>query len=182
YKRGYRARIVDSTTLEEANSQVNNWIRQRSRWVKGYIQTWLVHMRHPVRLYKELGFKAFFSFQMLIGGTFFALLMNPIYWFMTTIWYLFRWDVIQSLYPSVIFYVGAICLYIGNFIFTYANIAGAVRHKYYDMVRSALFSPIYWGLMSIGAWKGFIQLLIKPHFWEKTHHGLDKTQLPVAKK
>jgi glycosyltransferase involved in cell wall biosynthesis/polyhydroxyalkanoate synthesis regulator phasin len=62
YKLGYRTRIVDTTTLEEANSQVNNWIRQRSRWVKGYIQTWLVHMRRPIRLIREIGFMAFFSF------------------------------------------------------------------------------------------------------------------------
>jgi cellulose synthase/poly-beta-1,6-N-acetylglucosamine synthase-like glycosyltransferase len=174
YKRGYRTKIVDSTTLEEANSQIPNWVRQRSRWVKGYIQTWLVHMRHPVRLFKELGVKAFFSFQMLIGGTFFALLMNPIYWVMTTVWYLTRWNLIQTIYPGIIFYMGALCLYVGNFIFTYANIAGAIRHKYYDLVRSALFSPIYWALMSIGAWKGLFQLFLRPHFWEKTHHGLSE--------
>ena len=48
FKRGYRTRIVDSTTYEEANSQFGNWIRQRSRWLKGYMQTWLVHMRHPL--------------------------------------------------------------------------------------------------------------------------------------
>jgi cellulose synthase/poly-beta-1,6-N-acetylglucosamine synthase-like glycosyltransferase len=172
YKRGYRTRIMDSTTYEEANSQIGNWIRQRSRWVKGYIQTWLVHMRHPLGLLRELGPRAFFSFQLLVGGTFFSLLMNPIYWLMTMAWYFYKWDLIETIYPSAIFFAGAICLYIGNFVFTYANIAGAIRRKYYDMVRIALFSPAYWGLMSVGAWKGFIQLLTKPHFWEKTIHGL----------
>jgi cellulose synthase/poly-beta-1,6-N-acetylglucosamine synthase-like glycosyltransferase/type II secretory ATPase GspE/PulE/Tfp pilus assembly ATPase PilB-like protein len=174
YKRGYRTRIMDSTTYEEANSQTNNWIRQRSRWIKGYIQTWLVHMRHPLRLIKDIGLPAFFSFQLLIGGTFFALLMNPIYWMMTSAWYFFHLDFIQSMYPGFIFYIGAFCLYIGNFAFTYANVAGAMRRKYYDMVESAIFSPLYWGLMSIAAWKGFIQLIRKPHFWEKTTHGLDQ--------
>ena len=172
YKRGYRTRIVDSTTYEEANSQLGNWIRQRSRWVKGYIQTWLVHMRHPVKLLRELGPRAFLSFQLLIGGTFLSLLLNPVYWLMTSAWYFFRWDLVQSLFPGPIFYIGALCLYIGNFVFTYANVAGAMRCKYYDMVRVTLFSPAYWGLMSVGAWKGFIQLLTKPHFWEKTIHGL----------
>ena len=173
YKRGYRTRIVDSTTYEEANSRVGNWIRQRSRWIKGYIQTWLVHMRHPLQLLRDIGPRAFFSFQLLIGGTFFSLLVNPIYWLMTSAWYFFRWDLIQLLFPGLIFFIGAICLYIGNFVFTYVNIAGAMRRKYYDMVRVTLFSPAYWALMSIGAWKGFLQLLTKPHFWEKTIHGLN---------
>ena len=173
YKRGYRTRIVDSTTYEEANSRVGNWIRQRSRWIKGYIQTWLVHMRHPFKLMRDIGPRAFFSFQLLIGGTFFSLLVNPIYWLMTSAWYFFRWDLIQLLFPGLIFFIGAICLYIGNFVFTYVNIAGAMRRKYYDMVRVTLFSPAYWALMSIGAWKGFIQLLTKPHYWEKTIHGLN---------
>ena len=181
YKRGYRTRIMDSTTYEEANSQIGNWIRQRSRWVKGYIQTWLVHMRHPLRLLRELGPRAFLSFQLLIGGTFFALLMNPVYWLMTMAWYFYKWDLIETIYPSAIFFVGAICLYIGNFIFTYANIAGAIRRKYFDMVRITLFSPAYWGLMSVGAWKGFFQLLVKPHFWEKTIHGLGTNRKQKAK-
>jgi cellulose synthase/poly-beta-1,6-N-acetylglucosamine synthase-like glycosyltransferase len=179
YKRGYRTRIMDSTTYEEANSDVSNWIRQRSRWIKGYIQTWLVHMRHPVRLLRELGPRAFMSFQIMIGGTFFTLLVNPIYWLMTTAWYFYKWDLVQLIYPGTVFFIGAICLYIGNFVFTYANIAGAIRRKYYDMVRVTLFSPAYWGLMSIGAWKGFFQMLTRPHFWEKTIHGLNKSDKKV---
>ena len=111
YKRGYRTRIVDSITLEEANSQIGNWVRQRSRWVKGYIQTWLVHMRHPFRLWREVGSGAFFSFQMLIGGTFFALLMNPIYWTMTVLWYLTHAGVVKAINPGIIFlWVQYVCI------------------------------------------------------------------------
>lgn len=176
YKRGYRTRIMESTTYEEANSRIGNWIRQRSRWVKGYMQTWLVHMRKPVKLLRELGPRAFASFNLLVGGTFFVLLLNPFYWVMTTAWYFYNWDLIEMIYPGSVFYIGAICLYVGNFVFTYANVAGAMRRKYYDMVRITLFSPAYWGLMSVGAWKGLLQLLVKPHFWEKTIHGLSKNE------
>jgi cellulose synthase/poly-beta-1,6-N-acetylglucosamine synthase-like glycosyltransferase len=172
FKRGYRTAIVDSTTYEEANSEIYNWIRQRSRWIKGYIQTWLVHMRHPLKLYRELGFTAFWSFQFVVGGTFFAALLNPIYWFLTTLWFLTHWELIQIVFPGIVFYSGALCLYLGNFAFTYLNVAGAMRRGYYDMVKYALLSPLYWGLMSVGAWKGFLQLVTKPYFWEKTKHGL----------
>ena len=172
YKQGYKTATVDSTTFEEANSELYNWIRQRSRWHKGYIQTWLVHMRHPLRLIRDIGLKPFLSFQLVVGGTFFAALLNPVYWTLTALWFLTRWGFIQDIYPGVIFYLGAMSLYLGNFAFTYMNVAGAMRRGYYDIVRHALLSPLYWTLMSIGAWKGFLQLVTRPHFWEKTVHGL----------
>ncbi len=171
YKRGFHTRTIDSTTYEEANSRLNNWLRQRSRWIKGYVQTWLVHMRNPAKLLKEVGFKGFISFQFVTGGTFFAALVNPILWTITTVWYLTKWAFIQETFPVLIFYLSSISLYLGNFLFTYMNVAGAMRRKHYDNVRFALLSPIYWGLMSIGAWKGFLQLITKPHYWEKTIHG-----------
>jgi hypothetical protein len=51
-------------------------------------------------------------------------------------------------------------------------VAGAMRRNYYDMVKYALLSPLYWGLMSVAAWRGLLQLFNNPHFWEKTVHGL----------
>lgn len=176
FKRGYRTAIVDSTTYEEANSQLYNWLRQRSRWIKGYMQTWLVHMRNPLRLWNEIGPKGFLSFQWVVGGTFFAALMNPIYWALTTVWFIGRWHFVEMLYPGIIFFIGSICLYLGNFAFTYMNVAGAMRRGYYDMVKYALLSPLYWGLMSIAAWRGFFQLITKPHYWEKTIHGLTQEE------
>jgi cellulose synthase/poly-beta-1,6-N-acetylglucosamine synthase-like glycosyltransferase len=176
FKLGYRTRIVDTTTYEEANSRVNNWVRQRSRWVKGYIQTWLVHMRHPIRLIQEIGFMGFFSFQMVVGGNFFTVLLNPVYWITTTIWFIFGGDFIASIFPGIIYILGAISLYFGNFAFTYINVAGAMKRRYFDMVRAALISPLYWGLMSIAGWKGFFQLITNPHYWEKTEHGLEGSE------
>ena len=172
HKRGYRTAVVDSTTYEEANSHAYNWIRQRSRWIKGYIQTWLVHMRHPMKLIDSIGLKSFLSFQFVVGGTFFSALVNPIYWILTTLWFFFEWDFIEQIFPGVIFYFGAICLFVGNFAFTYMNVAGAMRRGYHDMVKHALLSPLYWGLASVAAWRGFYQLITKPYYWEKTIHGL----------
>ena len=174
YKRGYHTRTIDSTTYEEANSRLNNWLRQRSRWIKGYIQTWLVHMRNPVQLMKEVGLNGFISFQFVTGGTFFAALVNPILWTITTVWYLTKWQFIQETFPGFIYYLSSLSLYLGNFVFTYMNVAGAMRRRHYDNVRFALLSPVYWGLMSVGAWKGFVQLITKPHYWEKTIHGFSQ--------
>jgi cellulose synthase/poly-beta-1,6-N-acetylglucosamine synthase-like glycosyltransferase len=174
HKAGYTTAMIDSTTLEEANSELNNWIRQRSRWIKGYIQTWLVHMRHPFRMLRQIGFKSWLSFQLVIGGTF-IFLLNPIFWGLTTLFFFTESGLIRELFPSFIFYAAAFQLFIGNFVFMYLNVAGSVQRGYFDLAKYALLSPLYWGLMSIAAWKGFLQLFYRPFYWEKTVHGLDNS-------
>jgi cellulose synthase/poly-beta-1,6-N-acetylglucosamine synthase-like glycosyltransferase len=177
HKAGYKTAMIDSTTLEEANSDLSNWINQRSRWIKGYIQTWLVHMRHPFRLLRQIGLRSWTSFQMVVGGTF-IFLLNPIFWALTTAFFFTEAGVIQQIFPSFIFYAAAFQLFIGNFVFMYLNVAGSVQRGYYDLAKYALVSPLYWGLMSIAAWKGFLQLFYKPFYWEKTVHGLDEPHGP----
>jgi cellulose synthase/poly-beta-1,6-N-acetylglucosamine synthase-like glycosyltransferase len=172
HKAGFKTAMIDSTTLEEANSDLNNWIRQRSRWIKGYIQTWLVHMRHPWRLLDQVGLKSWISFQLVVGGTF-IFLLNPIFWALTTAFFFTEAGFIQQLFPSFVFYASAFQLFIGNFVFMYLNVAGSVQRGYFDLAKYALLSPLYWGLMSIAAWKGFLQLFYRPFYWEKTVHGLD---------
>ena len=77
YAKGYKIAVVNSTTYEEANNEPFNWIRQRSRWIKGYMQTFLVHMRHPVKLWKKLGWKGFLGFSFFIGATPLTFLVYP---------------------------------------------------------------------------------------------------------
>lgn len=172
HKAGYKTVMLNSTTLEEANSQLRNWIRQRSRWVKGYFQTYLVHMRHPFRLIRDIGIGAFLSFQFIVGATI-IFVLNPIFWLLTTIWLFTEAGIIEDLFPGFVYYAASLQLFVGNFVFTYLAVAGSMQRGLFHLVRYALFSPIYWGLMSIGAWVGFYQLFTKPFYWEKTEHGLD---------
>ncbi|MGZ4464704.1 MAG: glycosyltransferase [Nocardioides sp.] len=174
HREGYRTAMIDSTTLEEANSQVPNWIRQRSRWNKGYIQTWLVHMRSPMSLLSQTGFRGFMSFNLTMGSAF-LLLINPIFWGLTTLYVLTRAGFIEQLFPGIVFYAASAMLFVGNFVFVYLNVAGSLQRGEFGLTRTALLSPLYWGLMSWAAWKGFIQLFTNPFYWEKTTHGLDET-------
>jgi glycosyltransferase XagB len=171
HRAGFRTAMVDSTTLEEANSDLKNWIRQRSRWIKGYIQTYLVHMRNPLLLLRQAGFKGFLSFQLLVGGTF-IFLLNPIFWLLTTLFFFTQAGFIQAMFPTFIFYLAAFMLFVGNFVFLYLNVAGSIQRGLFGLAKYALISPLYWGLMSVAAWKGFIQLITNPFYWEKTEHGL----------
>jgi len=171
HKAGYKTAIMDATTYEEATSRVGNWVRQRSRWIKGYMQTWLVHMRHPVALWKSLGPAGFVGFQVIVGGTAVTLLLNPMYALLTSLWYLTRLSVLQSPFPGWVYGIAALNLLIGNFAFTYANMAAVARRNIWDLLVWTALSPVYWTLMSVAAWKGFIQLITKPSYWEKTDHG-----------
>ena len=80
YEAGYETRLVDSTTWEEANSQLGNWLRQRSRWVKGFAQTHLVHYRHPFQTVRRLGWRGAFGGYLAVGGSVLMMLTNLIYW------------------------------------------------------------------------------------------------------
>ena len=179
HRQGYRTGVLDSITLEEANSDFVNWVKQRSRWYKGYLQTWLVHMRDPRRLWRELGPRGFVGFQLFVGGTPLIALLNPVFWALTATWFLARPDIIEALFPAWLYYLSLVCLVAGNFLFLYASVVSARVLGTPGLVGAALISPIYWVMMSIAAVKAVAQLVTAPSFWEKTTHGLD---VPSSKK
>lgn len=171
HKLGHRAVMIDSTTWEEANSRLGSWLRQRSRWVKGYLQTWLVHMRRPGKLLQQLGPGGWFSFQMTVGGSVLCYLLNPLYWALTIYWLFTHDPAITRLFPPLVYALGLFCLYVGNFVFVYLAVVGCMYRGYFGLVKYALLTPVYWLLMSVGAYKGVLQLLTRPSYWEKTEHG-----------
>ena len=175
FKLGYRTAVLDSTTFEEANTRYGNWVRQRSRWIKGYMQTWLVHNRHPVRLWRELGTRNFWSIQATVGGTFAVMLINPILWLTSILWYSFHTGFVIAINPGPLPVIDFVALVFGNAVFIGAGVVGAVKSKYYRLLVAALVMPLYWLLMSIAAYKALWQLITKPFYWEKTSHGLTST-------
>jgi cellulose synthase/poly-beta-1,6-N-acetylglucosamine synthase-like glycosyltransferase len=178
---GWRVAMIDSVTWEEAVRDVRPWVAQRSRWVKGYIQTYLVHMRHPWRLWRELGGRGFADFQMLVGASALLLLLNPLMWILTGVYLVAKGTpldtFLETLFPAPVYYSALLSLTLGNFVLFYINAYVCVRHKLLDLTRYTLLTPLYWVLLSIGAWAGMISLLRAPFYWAKTDHG---TQVPDA--
>lgn len=174
FKAGYQTAIINSTTLEEANSNVVNWIRQRSRWIKGYMQTYLVHMRNPLDFVRRRGIHALI-FQLTVGGKIAFMLINPILWVATIAYftlYRFVGPAIEALYPTPIFYMAVTSLVFGNFLYLYYYMIGCAKRGHWPVVKYVFLIPFYWLMVSVGAGMAFVQLLFKPHYWEKTHHGL----------
>jgi glycosyltransferase XagB len=170
-----RVGFINCTTYEEANANVGNWIRQRSRWVKGYMQTFLVYSRHPGKLIHEIGLRNFLSFALFIGGTPVTFLATPIFYAMFVlglIGMLFGNQMLSVLFPKWVLYVAIFNLVIGNFLGIYLNMIAVFLRKNYALMPYALFNPVYWLLHSIAAYKALGQLFTKPFFWEKTQHGI----------
>jgi cellulose synthase/poly-beta-1,6-N-acetylglucosamine synthase-like glycosyltransferase len=180
-REGLWVAMLDSTTWEEAVPRARPWIRQRSRWVKGYLQTYLVHMRRPLRLLRDLGPQGFADFQVLVGFNSLLLLINPFMWMLTITYTATKGthlgNFIQSLFPAPLYYLGLLCLVLWNFIFFYSNVYVCVRHNMTSLTRCALLTPVYWVLMSVGAWAGLASLVRRPFYWAKTEHGVS---LPEA--
>lgn len=177
--------ILDSTTLEEANPDLKNWLRQRSRWIKGYMQTYLTHIRAPLKSLRQEGIKDFLSFQLVIGSGVGVLFFNPLMWSLLGLYMAKRAEVVEyyhRLFPGPLLYLGLLCLIFGNFFYIYLYLLACMRRKDYSLVFWSLFIPIYWLLMSIAGIYAFFELLVRPHYWQKTVHGFHikgtRQQLP----
>lgn len=169
---GYRVGVVDSTTMEEATSRTGIFIGQRSRWIKGYMQTALVHARRPDRLVAKIGLRRFASFVLLIGGTpltflgvipFTALLIASL---------VLPLPDLSAVFPPSILWLCLLNFLIGNTLMVYLNMMGPYKRGTFWLVGWALLNPLYWILHSLAAYKALWQLITKPHYWVKTEHGM----------
>jgi len=173
---GYRTAVLESTTMEEANSDPINWLRQRSRWYKGYLQTWLVHVRRPRDLFRSLGFRGFMRFNLVLAGTPLIAVLNLFFWFLTVVWFLGHPALIEALFPWYVYFPAVACLVLGNAAVIYMNLVALREDDRADLMGPALLVPFYWVMMSVAAAKGVYQLVRNPSHWEKTHHGLDRAR------
>ena len=169
---GYRVGVINSTTMEEANTSVPNFIRQRSRWIKGYMQTSLVHARKPISLLKQIGFVRFMSFALLIGGTPLTFLFVIPFYILTLFTLFLPNEWLFQIFPVWLLWLCLVNFVIGNSVMVYLSMMGPYKRGAFGLTVWAMFNPIYWFLHSLAAYKGLWQLLTKPHYWEKTEHGL----------
>ena len=177
---GWRTGIIQSTTYEEANCRLNNWMRQRSRWIKGWMQTYFVRMRHPVRLYKALGPKGFLGFQIMIGGFPLSSLIHPVFYVSIIVTALMqpatsgeKWFEEIGHFTFLTFF-NILVLVSGYSLSILASMSAAANRGLQPLILSSLTMPAYWLLISAGAYRALFQLFSKPFHWEKTDHGLSR--------
>ncbi|WP_333814690.1 glycosyltransferase [Tabrizicola sp.] len=170
-RHGYRTELIDTVTHEEANCRPLPWIKQRSRWIKGYIMTWAVHMREPRLLWRQLGWKGFLGFQVLFLGSIAQFLLAPLLWsFM-----LLPFGVPHPLYAALPGW-GIWVLALTFFLSEAANILicalGLCRTAHGLSLLWVLTLKVYYPLASLAAYKGLMELATRPFYWDKTTHGI----------
>jgi glycosyltransferase XagB len=178
-RRGWRTAVVASTTWEEAPASLGPWIRQRTRWLKGWMQTYLVHTRQLWRLNAELGLRGALGFHALMGALLFSALVHPLFYMLLAYHFLAG----ELLTPSdtmtgAVFWAIA-CINLGAGYLT-SILVGALsvwrRGRWY-LALSALFMPLTWLLMSAAAYRALYQLIRDPYLWEKTEHGVGQPRM-----
>ena len=171
-RKGWRVGVLDSATMEEPNVDVVNWVKQRSRWYKGYLQTWLVGMRDPRGMVRDLGWAGFGHFCLFVGSTPILAVLNLWFWAMTFLWFVTKASFIQALFPGALYYLAIFSWFFGNVVIIYLSILTLRAVRRPELLVSALLSPLYWVLMAIAALRAMVQLFTDPSHWEKTAHGL----------
>lgn len=161
---GYRVDVIGPPTYEEAPVTFNAWLNQRTRWIKGHLQTWLVLMRNPFRTAREMGFRAFASMQLVFAtGLLAAFAHGPLAFILLTA-LLTPYDLLTP--ADLILAIAGYCVAI------FASLTACALSNSISHARAALTMPLYWPLASIAAYRALFELIFRPHYWAKTKHGV----------
>ena len=169
-RRGFKTELLDTVTEEEANCHIWPWIRQRSRWLKGYMITWAVHMRRPLRLLRELGLWRFLGVQFLFLGTLTQFLLAPLLWTFWAIPLGLSHPFVALMTPTQIYaltavFLGAEAVSIGVSLYATAG----PRHRW--LWKWAPTMHLYFPFATLACLKGLWELGVRPFYWDKTEHG-----------
>lgn len=170
---GYRIGVIDSTTWEEATSRVSAWVRQRTRWIKGYMVTAAVNTRHPISWLRQNGAKGAATLIGLVAGTPLAFMFYPLVLGFTAITYIGA-QFIGLEIPSWLLEVGVANMVVSNGLMIVLSGIAAWRRYNWRIGVFAVLNPVYWLLHAAAAWRAAYQVAVDPHRWEKTPHGLSE--------
>jgi cellulose synthase/poly-beta-1,6-N-acetylglucosamine synthase-like glycosyltransferase len=170
-RHGYRVGMITRPTYEEAPEKLGNWLPQRTRWLKGWMQTWLVHMRSPADLWRDLGPASFAMAQIMCAGMVVSSIAHAV--FLGSLGYVFlvfAWHETIGPLQSAILGVDAANIVLGYLTFLVLGRRTLLAKERMTFWKTILLTPVYWLLISFAAWRALWKLYREPHHWEKTHH------------
>ena len=169
-RHGYRTELINTVTYEEANCRALPWVKQRSRWIKGFMMTWATHMRDPVALWHQLGPRRFAGFQILFMGSIVQALLAPLLWSFWLVPLGVAHPLAAALPPSL--FLALWLTFLATEVLTIGfGIAGLARTRHR---LNPLWVPtlsLYHPLATLAAYKAGWELLTRPFYWDKTSHG-----------
>lgn len=172
---GYRTELIDTVTYEEANCRAWPWIKQRSRWLKGFLVTYLVHMRRPFQLLRELGTWRFIGIQLFFLGTVTQFLLAPLLW---SFWLLSFGlsHPIQILLPTAVIYTVGGLFVMAEILTICIGLAAVSSPERRFLMPWVPTMIVYFSLGVLAAFKAIFELSLRPFYWDKTQHGLSIEQ------
>ncbi len=169
-RHGYKTELLPTVTYEEANCRTWPWVRQRSRWLKGFLITWCVHMRAPSDLLRDLGWFRFLGVQTMFLATFSQFLLAPLLWSF--------WLTLFGMPHPIALTLGAPVMWAMIAVFLLAegiNLAismtavSSARHRH--LMGWVLTTPFYYPMGTLAAVKALHEFVVSPFYWDKTQHG-----------
>ena len=181
---GYRIAMLDSVTYEIATTTVATLIPQRSRWLKGYIQTGLIFMRQPFTTIRHMGLRRWLVYELFLLGTPLSILLSAVSWALTFAYFATRSPEIEKLFPAALLYLGVVLLVFGNFALFLQHVAAANKREGFNTVKYLLVVLCgIWQMLTVVSLAKAIYELADPakrHFWDKTSHGHDLHTLELV--
>jgi glycosyltransferase XagB len=169
-RRGWRTCMLASTTWEEAVTTMPAWVRQRSRWIKGHLQTWMVHSRRGAL--RAFGLRGYLLMALGTAGLMATLLINPLAWAVVLLWLALGWSIVDAHDPwSVAGLVVSAGLLLANLLLVAISVAACLGLRRRDLLAAAVQITFAWVLQSLAAWRAAWEFIARPFHWEKTRHG-----------
>lgn len=169
-RHGYRTELIDTVTKEEANCLPIPWIKQRSRWIKGYAMTWAVHMRRPRRLLREAGARKFLGVQLLFLGTLSQFLLAPLLWSFWAVPLGLPHPLVERM-PLPMFWTLSAAFLFSEVLNIAVGLLSVTGREHRHLMKWVPTLHFYYPLASLAAMKGLIEVVTHPFYWDKTRHG-----------
>jgi len=169
-RRGYRTEMVNTVTFEEANNRFWPWVKQRSRWLKGFAITWIVHMRSPRRLVQDLGWRGFIGIQLIFAVAILQFCLAPLLW---TFWLValgVYHPITTTLPQAAIMAFGSLFL-MSEVISITAGMFAVTHTNHRHLIRWVPTMHVYFPLGALACYKALAELVVAPFYWDKTTHG-----------
>lgn len=170
-RHGYVTELIPTVTYEEANCRAWPWVKQRSRWLKGFLITWMVHMRSPRALMRDLGFLRFMGVQTLLLATFAQFACAPLLWSFWITLAGFEHPVTATLGAPVTAFM--IWVFIGSEVINLVvSMVAVSRREHRHLMGYVLTLPFYYPMAALSAYKAIKEMVVEPFYWDKTQHGI----------
>jgi len=168
---GYVTELIPTVTYEEANCRAWPWVKQRSRWLKGFLITWCVHMRSPRGLLRDLGLLRFLGAQTLLLATFAQFACAPLLWSFWVTLAGFEHPITATL-GATTSYVMAGCFLAAAVINLIVSMVAVSTKEHRHLMLFTLSLPFYFPMAALSSYKALKEIVAQPFYWDKTEHGI----------